>query len=372
MPGGAKIKFRYPQVYPKRPAMLDDARLAEMVQVVHGELPGADEITLMTVVRDSSFFLDAFLHHHRSIGVQRFVVLDDWSGEDFFQRLRSEQDVTVLRVPFRYPERLTWSDDSGSPRKESVGTIYKDIVTRHFVKYPWTLVLDIDEFLITPPNLDLRRLLSSSKSLGWGVLATQMVDMLPESWPPIETLSNPRTFRDLSRAYPFFKPEPAWRKEQDVIYWEADCNAISDVFRQMRVYSGPPFLRPLKRIARPFMPHLRTFPRSDVAKVPLVGPSHRHLRRSPHGLQTAVGSPIMLAIAHFTFTTDFERKIETYLTMRSRKSRFASRSRYQAYYRLLKKIESKGGLDFSGFGFEIFDGYESFQKAGVVEPLPSS
>lgn len=350
---------------------MNDADLVELVQVAHGELPSENEITAMTVVRDNHFFLGPFLHHHRSIGVQRFIVLDDWSGEDFFQRLRAEPDVTVLRVPFRYPERLVWFDDAGHPREESVGTVFKDIISRHFVKHPWTLVLDIDEFLITPANVDLRRLLSSSKALEWGVLAAQMVDMLPEVWPPCENLSNPETFDDLSRAYPLFKPKPAWRTNQGVIDWEADCNAISDVFRRMRVYSGPPLVRALKKIARPFMPNLRAFPRSDVAKVPLVGPSHRHLRRSPHGLRTAIHSPMILAIAHFTFTTDFEKKIESYLEMRSRNARFASRSRYQAYSRLLKKIESRRGLNFSEFGFESFDGYESFRKAGIVGSLPS-
>lgn len=359
------------RIYSKQRTKLDDAGLAELVQVVHGELPSENEITAMTVVRDNPFFLGPFLHHHRSIGVQRFIMLDDWSGDDFFQRLRAEPDVTVLRVPFRYPERLIWFDDAGHPREESVGTIFKDIISRHFVKHPWTLVLDIDEFLITPANADLRRLLSSARALEWGVFAAQMVDMLPEVWPPCENPSNPETFYDLCTEYPLFKPKPAWRKNQSGIDWDADCNAISDVFRQMEVYSGALLVRVLKKVLLPFMPNLRAFPRSDVAKVPLVGPSHRHLRRSPHGLRTAIHSPMILAIAHFTFTTGFEKKVESYLNMRARNARFASRSRYGAYSRLLRKIESRGGVNFWEFEFKSFDGYESFREAGIVQPLPS-
>lgn len=347
---------------------LTEDDLVSLIEVIHGDLPGSDEITLVCVVRNNYFLMEAFLNHHRALGVSKFLILDDWSDESFLNLLKSHTDVTILRVPMRFPERLSWTGHNGEKTIESAGGTYKDIISRNLVKHPWSIVLDTDEFLILAPELrDLNHFFSEVDPDHFGVFGAQMVDMVPTGWPPKPLKASPESFADLVALYPMFKPSPAWRRTSAGIEWLADCNAISDIFRHIGVYSGPPPIRLLKRLFRPFLPGMRAFPRSDITKVPLVGPLHRHLRRSHHAVDAPIDGPMVLALAHFTFTHDLPRKVSEYLNTRSGKNRFASWTRYEAYSRLLKKLQSKGNVDFSQLGLVPYIDSHSFSDPGICE-----
>ena len=345
-----------------------EADLLNAIEVVSGDLPSPEEITLVSVVRNARFLIEAFLNHHRALGVNRFLILDDWSDKSFLEFLKSQPDVTVLRIPMRFPERLTWTDAEGNVIEESAGGTYKDIISRHLVKHRWSMVLDSDEFLILAPDLgDLSNFFARVDSDRFGAFGAQMVDMVPEGWPPGKLEKNPQSLADLVTLYPLFKPSPAWERVRGEFVWNPDINAISDFFRHMRVYSGPPPVRALKRIVRPLFPGIRAFTRSDVSKVPLVGPRYRHHRRTHHDVTAPLDSPMVLAVAHFTFTHAFPEKVARYLEMNGRKNRFASWSRYEAYSRLLRKMESRGAIDFRQLGLARFQDEQSFVLAGILE-----
>lgn len=345
-----------------------ESDLLSLIEVLHGDLPSPEEITLVSVVRNNPFLIEAFLNHHRALGVNRFLILDDWSDEPFLSFLTSQPDVTVLRVPMRFPERLSWTDLEGNVNEESAGGTYKDLISRHMIKHPWSMVVDSDEFLMLAPGLrDLSHFFAQVNSDRFGVFGAQMVDMVPEVWPLGALEGTPQSFADLVALYPLFKPAPAWERVCGQVIWNPDSNAISDIFRFMDVYSGPPPVRAIKKIVRPMFPSVRAFTRSDVSKVPLVGPRYRHLRRTHHDVSAPIDSPMVLAVAHFTFTHDFPGKVKAYLEMNSGKNRFASWTRYEAYSRLLKKMERKGGVDFRRFELTRFIDEQSFVQAGIFE-----
>jgi len=50
------------------------------IEIVRGR-PDESKHSLYAILRNESFFIQAFLNHYRSLGVQQFLILDDHSND---------------------------------------------------------------------------------------------------------------------------------------------------------------------------------------------------------------------------------------------------------------------------------------------------
>lgn len=96
-----------------------------------------DDILVVGVVRNELLRLPYFLQHHRSLGVNRFFLIDNDSDDRTVEFLSSQADVHLFHTSGRYSESMcgvTW-----------LNQILQDYAVGH-----WTLILDADELFIFP------------------------------------------------------------------------------------------------------------------------------------------------------------------------------------------------------------------------------
>lgn len=122
-----------------------DAAFASYGLEGDGAAIGRDhEIVACTVVRNERLHLDDFLRHHRSIGIDHFLFIDNGSTDGTWEHLVRQADVTMLRgnAPFR---------------SVNCGSAWFELALRRWRPDGWTLLVDADERFVHPllehPNL---------------------------------------------------------------------------------------------------------------------------------------------------------------------------------------------------------------------------
>ena len=142
----------------------------------------------ITVVRNGAFYLESFIEHHRRLGIEHFVVLDNGSSDDTLPYLRRQDDVTLLRtaVPYKTYENLM-----------------KRYLVRRYSTAKWNLFVDIDELFDYPGSdrLDLRGFLGYLEHHGHTAVAAQMLDLFPAG-PIAATPAD--VGADIGAAFPYF------------------------------------------------------------------------------------------------------------------------------------------------------------------------
>lgn len=127
-----------------------------------------DILCLMTV-RNEAVRLPYFLAHHRRLGVQQFLIVDNNSDDGTTAYLAAQPDVSLWTTPHSYKSSrfgldwLTW------------------LMMRHGHGH-WCLTLDADEALIYPhwETRDLHALTRWLDAQGLASYGTLMLDMYPE------------------------------------------------------------------------------------------------------------------------------------------------------------------------------------------------
>ena len=348
-------------------ALPSEDEMVQKARLLSGELPSEGEIALVTVVRDAGFLMPSWLEHHRSLGVDRFLVLDDGSSTEFLHFLAQEPDVSVFGLPFRFGETVSWQDASGVVRSGRAGNVYKELFGNKVCPGNINFVLDIDEFLVIHPDFcSIRDLLNHFEETTATIFPAQMVDMLPTSWPPASFNRKPPGFDELVTAHPMFFPQPAWSRDGAGFEWKWRVNGITKLFERYRVFSG----RGFKYVVRWFLwwvlPKRWAFPRTDVNKLPfLIGQSAQD-RRGAHYSVEPPNAPFVMAVLHFTMTHQLEEKIAFALSDQGGYG--ISQSRYRSLGRLIKKIRNSGSLE-TVFrdDFARYLGPESLVNAGILE-----
>lgn len=91
-----------------------------------------DEVALVCMLKDGTYYLDTLLEHHRRIGIRYFLFIDNGSEDDTLEILATHPDVTVIsnQLPVRIYESLLRAD-----------------IARRFIKGGWFLFVDSDELL---------------------------------------------------------------------------------------------------------------------------------------------------------------------------------------------------------------------------------
>ncbi len=129
---------------------------------------GADEIVAVGKFRNEMLRLPDFLRHHRRLGIQHFLAIDDRSEDGTREFLLDQPDVHVFEI------REPFAESSGGARWTSA-------VLDQFAPGRWGLTLDADELFVYPgyESFDLRRLCRYLDSTGADCMTAEMVDMYP-------------------------------------------------------------------------------------------------------------------------------------------------------------------------------------------------
>lgn len=127
------------------------------------------DFPLIFVVHNGRRFLPSFLKHYRSIGVTRFVCVDDASDDGTTQYLLEQPDVNVHFSNVRY-------------REAARSKTWRELLAAKYGKNRWYLNVDVDEYLFTGNNSEMTISEYADILFSKGIkrLPAPMIDMVPE------------------------------------------------------------------------------------------------------------------------------------------------------------------------------------------------
>jgi hypothetical protein len=286
-----------------------------MQQIDNRSVPkNKDEIRAFLVVRNEKLRLPSTLRHHRTLGVHRFFVLDNGSADGTLDYLAGEPDVHVFSTADSYAQShfgVTWTNE---------------LLDRFGIGH-WTLTIDADEQFIYPhyEQIGLPLFCRHLDGIGADAVPCLLLDMY-SGLAVQETIHDPHAA--LIKTCGFFDSEP-YRliRSADPPHFQIYGGVRERVFRNSEGQSQPP----------------------TISKVPLVkwAPGRKFLR-STHSLTAVNIAPIMAALLHFKFLSDFHQRVEVEV---ARGEHFAAAREYRAYWEMLRdggevKLLSRESLKF--------------------------
>jgi glycosyltransferase involved in cell wall biosynthesis len=149
---------------------------------------GADDVIVISVMRNGEVWLESFLAHHRRMGIRNFVILDNGSSDRSIEILSKQPDVTLLRTYAPY---------------HAYENTMKRYLARRYCRDRWCLCLDVDELFDFPRSatMPLSDLVGYLNNKGFNAVITQMLDMFRDG-PISEVMNDPE--KDLRTQNPFY------------------------------------------------------------------------------------------------------------------------------------------------------------------------
>jgi glycosyltransferase involved in cell wall biosynthesis len=257
-------------------------------------------VVCFSIVRNESLRIESFLNHHRSIGIEHFIFIDNDSDDNTADFLSAQRDVSLFITDEEFGKSrfgLNW-------------------ITPLLDKYCcgcWALTLDADELLVYPhcENNNIRTLCDYLDLKKCAAVVTIMVDMYSSKSIKL-TAHNPGT--SLIDSCPYFDPGPYEIRRQ------------ANAFPFLYFHGGA---------------RTRYFWRSDtkilppwITKVPLVKWNGRCRYSSTHEMDPAPGtlSGIAAALLHFKFLDDFHARA---IVESTREQHFANAREYKQYKKIM-------------------------------------
>lgn len=235
------------------------------------------EVRACLVVRDEALRLPSTLDHHRRLGVDRFLVIDNGSIDGTLDLLAAQPDVHV----FQTTDSFAAAND---------GLAWSNAVRDAFCDGYWTLSIDADEQLVFPgvEVMDLKALCRFLDGQGADCLMAMLLDMYAPG-DVADAIHDPTTpLLDTCR---WFDPGP-----YRIVRGRG--------FPGARIYGGP---RDRMIDFKPFQngPPLLT-------KAPLVR-WRRGMKYvlATHQLTHGRLFPALAVLLHFKFLSDFRQRVET-------------------------------------------------------------
>ena len=222
------------------------------------------DVVALVVVRDEMTRIEDFLSHHRSIGVDRFIIVDNESADGTCEFLASQDDVILYATSEDYVTA-------------GLGMRWVNFLIDEMATSNWCLFLDADEHFIYPgfEHRDIRQLLAYLERNGHEVVRSFMLDMHAASFEDQLLYDGGSS---LLEHFPFF---------------------TNSYVRQ------PHFVCPYETIGGGFRSKILGQGHRDLIKTPLVhsNGSVRFLTSS-HQVTPAVVSDVTTALLHYKFVGD--------------------------------------------------------------------
>ncbi|MEO1328134.1 MAG: glycosyltransferase family 2 protein [Pseudomonadota bacterium] len=130
--------------------------------------PSPPKLTAVVLAYNEGLRLPYFLEHHRRIGVERFIIVDNGSTDGSPELMAAAPDILRL--------------ESLKPYKQ-YKSIWREVIADALLADSWACFPDVDELLIYPgwPGRSLLWFCDGLSRRGYDALFTSMVDMYPQS-----------------------------------------------------------------------------------------------------------------------------------------------------------------------------------------------
>ncbi|WP_120503748.1 glycosyltransferase family 2 protein [Sulfitobacter mediterraneus] len=146
-------------------------QFARSLRHLHGPAQlnaGADEVVLIALVRNGSYYLDAFFAHYRAMGIRHFVFIDNGSTDDTLTRIAAEPGTII--------------DQSALPLAG-----FEDLIRQYpantYGQNRWCLYVDMDEVFDFEgrESLGMDGLIAYLNGQGATAMVAQMLEMFPKA-----------------------------------------------------------------------------------------------------------------------------------------------------------------------------------------------
>lgn len=260
------------------------------------------DILCFLPVRDEALRLPAMLDHHRRLGVDRFIAIDNGSTDGTLDYLAAQGDVRLYAT-------------EGSYAQSRFGLAWLHLLLDEIANGHWTLTLDADELFTYPhvEQIDLRTFCGYLDGIGHDAVFAILLDMYSDRSVAATSYS---AGASLVEACPFFDPGP-----YEVLR--------APTFPTLELRGGP-----RRRVF--WNPDTPFFP-PTVSKVPLVKwrSGYRYVS-STHYMQPAPArlSNVTGALLHFKFLSDFHHRATREA---ARGEHFESAREYKMYLQKLQR-----------------------------------
>jgi len=126
------------------------------LRLIGRDLRSSKGLTLCALVRDELFLISDFLNHYRTLGVERFIILDDRSEDGTREFLLTEPDVMVVESPFRFNDPVPVPKEVAPYRQTWMAYYLWRNQLMDMAGYDKVhLMVDADEFHVLPEGVSL-------------------------------------------------------------------------------------------------------------------------------------------------------------------------------------------------------------------------
>lgn len=287
--------------------------------------PKPSDIIAFLTVRNEMLRLPDFLRHHRTLGVDRFVILDNASADGSVDYLVSQPDVDVITTSNSYSEAYS-------------GTYWREILVNRYGFNRWYLILDADELLVYDgaPHRDLHQLAEHLTKWKAKSFPAPLIDMYSEK--PMTEVSYSPGDSMLATCRYFDGKSYLVQKDRDGHVVSIYGGPRSRVFTK----DGKPFENAIEKY--PFLFWDRTLWRKNIHHLSIYND-----RRGPCG-----------ALLHFKDLGDFKTKVANAVR---EKQHYRASTEYFVYHNAL----NDGSLtSFMYEGSVEYTGTRSLIDAGLM------
>lgn len=186
------------------------------------------DIVAVTPIRNELHRLPDFLRHHRTLGIDHFIFLDNMSTDDSENYLREHDDVTIFRC----------EDDFVAAAS---ATRWINLVLDRFLPHNWALFLDADEHFVFP-DMEKRSIHDLTDFLateGSDAVGGFMLDMHPAA--PVRDLAEDSNKSYLERC-PMFTNTYSFLPNARSPYFEVGGGFRDSVLGQIRALTKVPLV----------------------------------------------------------------------------------------------------------------------------------
>ena len=166
-------------------------RFLASLRHIHGprrRFAGPNDVTIIALARNGSYYLDSFFDHYQSLGIRHFVFFDNGSDDDTIAQIRKRPGTAILQ------SRLPWG---------TYENMFRSYAAQRYAKNRWCLIVDMDEIFDFPGRTDigLNGLLRYLASQGHTAMMAQMLEMFPKA-PLCDVAQMP--YREVLQAFNFY------------------------------------------------------------------------------------------------------------------------------------------------------------------------
>jgi hypothetical protein len=342
---------------PAPPEQFQIAAARNVIRVASGGLR-AERTSLFSVFRDEMFFAPAFFDHYRAIGVEQFLVLDDGSTDGTREFLMAQPDCVLLASDLRYGQEITFLDAGGGSAKQRAGIYFKMAIPRAFLDEGYVIYVDADEFLLLPPGVTgVGEVIARLAARGDACCVASIVEFFPETVAGLRAGAASVSLAELIAAYGWFQPEPVVEIDAAGFPQPVGRSKSARLFQAHGVRLRQRGLR--KRLRSLFAPEYRASPQF---KTPIFRSDEATFLTGTHKCNRPAPSDLLLTIAHFVFTAQFEAKVNRALEWRSY---FNGSDKYEHYARLLRALARGRGILTDAHSV-CFTSTDQFVAAGLM------